>query len=644
MLSMSEEAGVPVDITVVIALLRQLLPAVALFSRHNRENAIGTLSPHRLIVTAQNRLVIAEHAFGPALEKLGFGRDRLWRDFRITMPATANLSRANQSADAMSVGVVALSLLLGRVLRPHEYPAELEALVQAVTEQRAGDAAPLSASFATWLSRALQLDARTAFQTPSEAQLAFESVLASDRSYVTSSKALEEWVKVIGTALEERHAPPPPPPVPELEAQSDAPSHAEVESPPPAALSFLREDYSELRQMSVEVIESDTEPSDTSWVPKRERAPYLEEIAEPAPSLSDIASQPEAVTASTDEPKTEAAPEPEAATVTRVRDSRSSDEQVSQALQALDEPDALPPPGVQAVETAEVPDAREIPAPQEPKAPKGRKARKAAKAAKAAESRKAHEAPSAHEAPDALAALDALDAPEAPDAPQAPYAPEAPDAPEAPYAQYAPYAPGAAPDAEPEAPYDSYVPLGSYAPDGSAADARTKLLVRVLAGLVVLLIGIVSWQFTRPMPELGVGEGELVITSNPEGARVTIEGTQRGVTPLTVRLHAGAYVVEVQAGASEPRVIPVQVKAGMSTAQYVELQGVSVTGGVEIRSEPSGARVSIDGRQRGTTPLTIRELAPGEHTVVLEAGGRKVQQSVRIEAGSTARVTVPMRR
>ena len=32
-------------------------------------------------------------------------------------------------------------------------------------------------AFTTWLMRALQFDVRTAFQSPSEAQLAFESVL-----------------------------------------------------------------------------------------------------------------------------------------------------------------------------------------------------------------------------------------------------------------------------------------------------------------------------------------------------------------------------------------------------------------------------------------------------------------------------------
>ena len=82
----------------------------------------------------------------------------------------------------------------------------------------------------------------------------------------------------------------------------------------------------------------------------------------------------------------------------------------------------------------------------------------------------------------------------------------------------------------------------------------------------------------------------------------------------------------------------------MQTSQYVELQGVAKTGGIEIRSEPAGARITIDGRPRGTTPETISDLTPGDHTVVLESGGRKVSQAIRIQAGITAQLVVPIRR
>ena len=144
MLEESAAANIPIDITVVIALLRQLLPAVALFGRHNRDAAIGTISAHRLIVTPQSRLVIAEHAFGPAIEKLNLGRDKLWRDFGVSMPPSAGLPRANQRADAMGVGVVALTLLLGRSLEVDEFPSQLQDLVDGAQEYRAGQRSPLS--------------------------------------------------------------------------------------------------------------------------------------------------------------------------------------------------------------------------------------------------------------------------------------------------------------------------------------------------------------------------------------------------------------------------------------------------------------------------------------------------------------------
>lgn len=171
-------------------------------------------------------------------------------------------------------------------------------------------------------------------------------------------------------------------------------------------------------------------------------------------------------------------------------------------------------------------------------------------------------------------------------------------------------------------------------------------MVLGLGAVVIVLLGVMGWLLTRDSGGGGMreGEGELVVQSRPEGAQVKIDGEVKGNTPLTVRLDSGAHVLEVQSGKSEPRVIPLMIQAGVQTSQYVELQGVAKTGALEIRSEPAGARVTIDGRPRGTTPVTVRDLSPGDHTVVLEAGGRKVQQAVRIEAGGTAQLVVPMPR
>jgi len=42
---------------------------------------------------------------------------------------------------------------------------------------------------------------------------------------------------------------------------------------------------------------------------------------------------------------------------------------------------------------------------------------------------------------------------------------------------------------------------------------------------------------------------------------------------------------------------------------------------VLVRSTPSGAHVFVDGRDRGQTPATIRELSQGEHRIRLERSG-----------------------
>jgi formylglycine-generating enzyme required for sulfatase activity len=59
--------------------------------------------------------------------------------------------------------------------------------------------------------------------------------------------------------------------------------------------------------------------------------------------------------------------------------------------------------------------------------------------------------------------------------------------------------------------------------------------------------------------------------------------------------------------------------------------------GVEIRSTPAGATVSIDGvQQSAQTPATLQPVAPGEHTVVISLSGyRSATNVVRVKAGET---------
>jgi hypothetical protein len=581
-------------LTVVISLLRQLLPAVALFSRHNREAAIGTLAVERLIVTPQARLVIAEHAFGPALEKLNFGRDRLWRDLRIVMFDSDGLPRANQRSDAYATGVVALSLLMGRALTADEYPGQIESLLEGLNEHRDGRPSPLSPAFGNWLRRALQLDPKKAFQTPSEMQLAFEAVLASDRSYVTTTAKFEEWIANVGEPLETRKRPPapePPPPPPEPEPEPEPIAIVAEPEPDPQPLSAsAREQSRELRRDHAEaasVREGGPEPEPVARAAE-EADPVAAQIASYKPTYQE-ALAPEPVSEPEPEPQPELEREPEPV-------------------------EFLAPPVVEAPDLLVAKIASFRPAAYE-------------------ELRVAEPEPVADVPPPAVEETEGV-AEDANEEAAPTYETVAEPMPLWNVPDAAP-----APEREPAA-----VAVAATEYESPQPPARSKLPL-VAAGVIALLLVVIGWLWmSRGSGGIREGEGELAVQSRPPGARVIVDGKDQGVTPTTVRLPAGPHVLEVQVGKAEPRVIPLTITAGVQTSQYIELRDVAVTGSLSIKSDPPGARVTIDGKPRGTTPATVPNLATGDHAVVLELGNRKATQTVRIEPDSTAQVTISMPR
>jgi hypothetical protein len=62
-----------------------------------------------------------------------------------------------------------------------------------------------------------------------------------------------------------------------------------------------------------------------------------------------------------------------------------------------------------------------------------------------------------------------------------------------------------------------------------------------------------------------------------------------------------------------------------------------------IESRPSGAAVIVDGRNVGTTPMSLGDVAIGSHAVRLERDGYRVWASgVSISAGTQNRITASL--
>lgn len=68
----------------------------------------------------------------------------------------------------------------------------------------------------------------------------------------------------------------------------------------------------------------------------------------------------------------------------------------------------------------------------------------------------------------------------------------------------------------------------------------------------------------------------------------------------------------------------------------------TTTGGLTIDSQPSGASVTLDGREVGLTPLTLTDLKAGRHQVTITSGAAIVQRTIRVEAGKQAAISVPV--
>ena len=184
------------------------MPAIALLHEHAPDVAHGAIGPERIVIAPNGRLVVVEHVLGAALEQLRFSHERYWKELRIALPRSAGLPHFDHRADVMQMGVVALSLILGRRLREDEYPAHIsEAVASAWAISARGGLEPLPAGLRAWLARALQLDLRSSFTSALEARVELDKVLG-DSDYMAAPAAVESF-------LAQYHAAVDPPPLPE---------------------------------------------------------------------------------------------------------------------------------------------------------------------------------------------------------------------------------------------------------------------------------------------------------------------------------------------------------------------------------------------------------------------------------------------
>jgi hypothetical protein len=186
-------------------------------------------------------------------------------------------------------------------------------------------------------------------------------------------------------------------------------------------------------------------------------------------------------------------------------------------------------------------------------------------------------------------------------------------------------------------------------PVASAGRSRgpTRILSRIRSGSQIAAIVAVTalGAFTLVKARMPTASPATVtVDSRPSGAEVEIDGRRSGVTPVTLDVLPGAHTATLRAGGAE-RTWRLEVAPGSHVVHYFELRPenpASTSSRLSIVTDPPGARVVVDGRPRGVSPIVI-DVAAAAHRVAVASDAGSAERIVATDAGVATEVVFALR-
>jgi serine/threonine protein kinase len=214
-------------------------------------------------------------------------------------------------------------------------------------------------------------------------------------------------------------------------------------------------------------------------------------------------------------------------------------------------------------------------------------------------------------------------------------------------------------------------PAAPAAPDGEAlstpgAVSRAKAGWRLPVGisLGVLLVGLLAAFAAGYL--VGVQRGRAPSVPRAAAVPAPVEraaapavgagGAQASAPPPTTIEASATRPAAPQAGGAEspapPKAraarattLPPKAAQQRSAVQQKTAPGTTFRGTLVVESRPTGATVLLDGREVGTTPLTLPSVNAGSHAVKVElAGYSNWSSAVQVTTGQRNRVTASLER
>ena len=114
--------------------------------------------------------------------------------------------------------------------------------------------------------------------------------------------------------------------------------------------------------------------------------------------------------------------------------------------------------------------------------------------------------------------------------------------------------------------------------------------------------------------------GSITINSSPRGASVYLNGKNIGITPFTVEYPDGEYNISVRHPNYTSFESKIIIQKGKKIVKNYTLH--LIPGEFEIVSNPAGAKVSVNGRYMGVTPLILKkQRANINHNITITSTG-----------------------
>jgi hypothetical protein len=651
----ADEASSP-SVDAALGFLLEILPALGSLHADSHQ-AHGTLGPGRIVLTQEGHVVILDAVFGQAIERLQFNRGRLWLEFGLAAPATDGPVKLNFAADIAQASLVAMMIVLCRPLRANEYPDGVGTLLNEVIEiAQIRGSGTFASGLQAFLARTLPLSTRHPHASIEEAVAEVRHVareIGTTRCRAALTSFVGDMNRVLADTREaglERN-------------RADDVIERAIES---AALGVsIEAEPLALEDLLAQI------PGGTDGILSRDAAEEFTTFDSSAAAVPAEAWTPQ-------EPVVEEPINPDAiaeVALARFVDPPAAEERTSTpepAFVAQEEPDLIPtayaaPPDPIVVEAvpppvpvAIVPEPRPISEPLPPVAPRQ---------------------------PEPLALPAVVREPEPP-VPAPAREPEPPPPPVAAEPEPVPVPPvskrpepppskrkrrGSKPHRDklrsnavprPALPVPVIpmpVPLGAVTPPayGKIGEPLRQDPVSVQIAPVIPVRPVTAPKAPAPLRLKTEGPAGYApspsrpdwrepppnVNAIPYGERRDPESgggfpwrlAAAAVVLLIVGVGAGRVYLS---GRSSPE--PDKAPAAAPSAPTKPAAESSKLGTLALTTQPAGARVLLDGKAVGESPVTLPDLAPGKHALTIVGSSGSVKKVVRIEAGKTLTLEVPI--